>query len=254
MKSAKLPAIQFYPGDWRKDVGVQSLSYHDRGIWFELLLLMHDSEERGVLTLNRKPITEEQLARLLGLDKQILTTTLTSLHEAGVASIDPVTGGLMSRRMVRDEALRKIRIKAGTKGGNPALVKQKSTTGDKQNPTPSSSSSISTSIPTLAVTSEEVPADRGALILTLPLNSGEYSIHEKDVEEARELYPAVNVLQDFRNMKGWLMASPKRRKTRHGIRKFINAWLSRSQDKAGGSADTKGPNPNRYWKPEDSNE
>ena len=68
--SDKLPALQFYPGDWRRDVGVQSLSFHDRGVWFEMVMLMHGSEVRGKLILNGKPIPEDALCRLLGLDNQ----------------------------------------------------------------------------------------------------------------------------------------------------------------------------------------
>ena len=52
----KVPSIQFYPADWRKDPGVQALTYEERGIWIEILFLMHESEERGKLTLNGKPI------------------------------------------------------------------------------------------------------------------------------------------------------------------------------------------------------
>lgn len=146
---SKLPAFQFYPGDWRKDVGVQSLSYHDRGVWWEMLCLMHESEKRGLLVLNGRPMNDEVLARTLGLDKQILTTTITNLLDLGVASRDDSNGALMCRRMVRDENLRQIRTEAGKKGGNPVLVNQKPTTEVKQIPTPSSSVSTasSTSLP-----------------------------------------------------------------------------------------------------------
>lgn len=145
----KLPAFQFYPGDWRKDPGVQSLSFHDRGVWFEILCLMHESEERGKLLLRGQPMPEDALSRLLGLDKQSLTKTLTTLVEYGVASCDPATGVLFNRRMVRDEKLRKIRQEAGKLGGNPRLLNQTAnqnqTTGDNQKPTPSSSPSFSSS-------------------------------------------------------------------------------------------------------------
>jgi hypothetical protein len=134
---SKLPAFQFYPGDWRKDMGVQSLSFHDRGVWWEMLCLMHESEKRGVLILNGKAMEPASLARLLGLDNQILTTTITSLLTSGVASRDEDTGAIYSRRMVRDEKLRKIRSEAGSKGGNPVLLNQNQTTGVNQNPTPS---------------------------------------------------------------------------------------------------------------------
>jgi hypothetical protein len=134
---SKLPAFQFYPGDWRKDMGVQSLNYHDRGVWWEMLCLMHESERRGVLVLNGQAMGEDSLSRLLGLDKQILTTTLTNLLTSGVASREDGTGAIYSRRMVNDEYIRKVRSEAGSKGGNPRLLKQIPTTGVKQIPTPS---------------------------------------------------------------------------------------------------------------------
>jgi hypothetical protein len=142
--SKKLPAIQFYPGDWHKDIGVQSLCYHDKGVWFEILLLMFESEQRGVLLLNGAPMPEEQLAWLLRLDNQTLNQTLTNILKFGVASRNEATGALYCRRMVRDEEVRKIHAEAGKKGGNPALVNQTRNQNDSQKPTPSSSSSIST--------------------------------------------------------------------------------------------------------------
>ena len=143
--NTKLPSFQFYPADWRKDPAVQSLSFHDRGVWFEIILLMHESEQRGKLLLNGNAMPEEALARILGLDKQNLEGTLTNILTYGVASRCDETGALMCRRMIRDEKIRQIRKEAGKLGGNPALVKQNSTTEDKQNPTPSSSSSYSSS-------------------------------------------------------------------------------------------------------------
>lgn len=134
MTSVKLPALNFYIGDWRKDIGVQSLPYHERGIWFEIICLMHESEQRGKLMLNGKPMPQEALARLLGLDNQILTTALRSILDAGVASIESETGILVCRRMVRDENIRKIRTECGKRGGNPALLNQKSTTPLKLSP------------------------------------------------------------------------------------------------------------------------
>jgi len=147
-KIHKLPAIQFYVGDWRKDPSVQSLNYHDRGVWFEMICLMHESEERGKLVLNGQPMPIDALARLLGLDKQILTTTLTTLLTYGVASQCPDTGIISNRRMIRDEEIRKTRANCGKLGGNPILLNQKSTTKDKQISTPSTSLSSSTSAST----------------------------------------------------------------------------------------------------------
>jgi hypothetical protein len=162
----KLPAFQFYPGDWRKDVGVQSLNYFDRGVWHEMLCLMHESERRGVLTLNGQAMSDDSLGRLLGLDKQTLTTTLNTLLTSGVASREAQTGAIFCRRMVRDEKLREVRAAAGKLGGNPLLLNQNRTTPDnhaaKQTRTPSSSSSVSSSkTKTELSLSGEAPDERG---------------------------------------------------------------------------------------------
>ena len=154
----KLPAIQFYPGDWHKDQGVQALNLLQRGAWFELLLMMHDSDERGVLLVNGSPMPDAVIARRLGLDNQSANQILTTLLTYGVASRRDTDGALFCRRMVKDERLRQVRTESGKKGGNPRLLnqtpnqpanqppKQTPTTGVKQIPTPSSSSSITTSI------------------------------------------------------------------------------------------------------------
>jgi hypothetical protein len=114
---SKLPAFQFYPADWRADIGIQSLSYHDRGVWFEILCLMHQSEERGRLVLNGRPMSDEALSRALGLPVDELTATLERLLDYGVATRDD-DGALVNRRMLRDEAVRRMRAEAGRRGGH----------------------------------------------------------------------------------------------------------------------------------------
>lgn len=71
-------------------------------------------------------------------------------------------------------------------------------------------------------------------IITLPLNTGEeYPVFQRNIGEFAELYPAVDVLQAMRGMRGWLLTNPAKRKTKRGINRFINSWLSREQDKGG---------------------
>lgn len=68
--------------------------------------------------------------------------------------------------------------------------------------------------------------------ITLTLNDkSEYTVDRIQVQEWQELYPAVDVEQELKKMKGWLNANPTKRKTRRGIMRFINNWLSREQDK-----------------------
>lgn len=143
---AKLPSMQFYPGDWRKDPGVQALTYEERGVWFEMLLIMFESSERGFLVLNGQKMPDEALARMLGLLNQQVNQIVSKLIAYGVAKVEDGTGIIFCSRMVKDEVLRKTRSNSGKLGGNPTLLKQNPTTGVKQNPTPSSSSSSSSSI------------------------------------------------------------------------------------------------------------
>lgn len=110
-----------------------------------MLCIMHESDQRGVLLLNGKPIPDEALARMLNLDNQTLNQTLNLILNYGVASRRESDGAIYCRRMVRDQKLIEIRREAGKMGGNPVLLKQKPTTHLKQNPTPSSSVSSSVS-------------------------------------------------------------------------------------------------------------
>lgn len=70
----------------------------------------------------------------------------------------------------------------------------------------------------------------------LPTNRiGEvYSIYTNDIFDLRALYPAVDVMQELRNMLGWLRANPTRRKTKNGMARFINSWLAKEQDRGRG--------------------
>lgn len=70
-------------------------------------------------------------------------------------------------------------------------------------------------------------------VVCLPLNDGtEFPVTDTIVSEFSTLYPAVDVEQALRNMRGWLLNNPKNRKTASGIRRFMNSWLSREQDRA----------------------
>lgn len=74
----------------------------------------------------------------------------------------------------------------------------------------------------------------------LPLVDGtDFEISVEMVAELSGLYPAVDVEQQLRNMRGWLLANPKNRKTKAGVMRFVNSWLSREQNSARPSANQK---------------
>ena len=76
-------------------------------------------------------------------------------------------------------------------------------------------------------------------VIELTLNDKSlYPIFQDNIDEWKDLYQSVDILQELKKMKGWLNANPTKRKTKRGILKFINSWLSREQDK-GYKADRK---------------
>lgn len=69
-------------------------------------------------------------------------------------------------------------------------------------------------------------------VFELPTNTGEgYAFYQSDIDGYKSLYPSVNVEQEMRKMIGWLDANPTRRKTKTGMKRFVNNWLANEQDK-----------------------
>ncbi len=65
------------------------------------------------------------------------------------------------------------------------------------------------------------------------LNDGtRYEITENDVETFQQLYPGIDVRQEIRSVEAWCLSNQKNRKTRNGAKRFLNAWLSRAQNRA----------------------
>lgn len=71
-------------------------------------------------------------------------------------------------------------------------------------------------------------------VISIMMNTGEeYPITQSYVLELAELYPAVDIMQELRAMKGWCDANPRKRKTAGGMKRFINAWISKVQNRGG---------------------
>lgn len=80
----------------------------------------------------------------------------------------------------------------------------------------------------------EVETSAQAVFISLPLvtGSGSFDVTFNYLNSLRQLYPAVDVEQEFRKMYGWLDSNPRNRKTSRGIKRFITSWLGRAQDLA----------------------
>ena len=86
----------------------------------------------------------------------------------------------------------------------------------------------------LSIPSAEPGTASAPPVISIILNDKSlFDVSPEDYNRWCELYPAVNVMQELRKMSSWSTDNPKRRKTKSGIRRFINAWLSKEQDKGG---------------------
>lgn len=117
-----LPAMPFYTGDWLKCLEVRTLPLDCRALWLDMLCYMWESTERGVLLSPKgRPYSNEEIIRMVGLDNQNSAEWLTRIINDGVCSRRS-DGAIYSRRMVKDEKIRRLRKEVGAKGGNPKLL------------------------------------------------------------------------------------------------------------------------------------
>lgn len=123
----KRPSFQFYPADWRNNAKLRRCSWEARGVWIELLGLLHDSDNYGVLSWPLKEIAQALGAPLKALkelvDKGVLYgvekgecepfvyTPRSGRKEGEPVALVPVQQGPVwfSPRMVRDEYVRTVR-------------------------------------------------------------------------------------------------------------------------------------------------
>lgn len=99
----KLPAFQFYTGDWMKDPQVSMCAPATRGIWIDLLCAMHDSGQSGEITG-----TVEQLARLCRCSPDEMTAAIDDLAVTFTADVTKCNGRvtLVCRRMKKEAKAR----------------------------------------------------------------------------------------------------------------------------------------------------
>jgi hypothetical protein len=116
------PWMKFYPQDWRADEKLRMCSLAARGLWIEMVALMHRSEKYGTLLINGIVPTDAQVAMQVGAEVSEVSKLLSELEAAGVFSRTG-TQAIYSRRMKRDEKKAKNARNNGKKGGNPKLSK-----------------------------------------------------------------------------------------------------------------------------------
>jgi hypothetical protein len=116
MPKKKDSYITFFPADWMTDTELRLLPLEARGLWIDMLCIMHQSETGYSLVSNGRKICAKSLSLLAHISPEKTENLLKQIIEAGVCSVDE-DGVIYSRRLLRDKELREKRAKAGSKGG-----------------------------------------------------------------------------------------------------------------------------------------
>lgn len=261
------PSFQFYPADWRANANLRRCSRPARGVWMDVLCILHENEDaygqrpwtlEDIAMAADSPLElVQELARkevLKGSDTEHVEFVYTPRHAGQdgepVTLIDTKAPLWFSSRMVRDEYVRSRRG-AGTQfttekqpQKSPVRKPKRSPTrtiGDGKGDGPSSSTSSSSTVQKDSHSSNENSTGPSALVpaaglkepfVLLPTNVTDqtFPITVAKVAEFSMLYPAVDVEAEMRKILGWLINNEKKRKTKTGMLKFVNSWLSRQQD------------------------
>lgn len=168
------PSFQFYPGDWQANSNLRRCTHAEKGAWIDVMCLLHDSTEYGVLRWPLKEIAQAIGAPLSmlksivgkgvlkGADKGETCAAFVYVPRSGRRDGEPVTliaeqeGPIWySSRMVKDEYVRSVRGESSRfqcEGDDASKAAPKPPLGDstKASPKPpfgdGSSSSSSSSI------------------------------------------------------------------------------------------------------------
>lgn len=192
----KRPSFQFYPGDWMRSTDLRSCSIGARGMWIDMLCLMHEGKPYGYLKVGEMVILLPILARIVGVSLPKAEEYLTELKSTGVCSIDG-DGCIYSRRMIRDEEIRAKRAVGGFDSQNNPNVPRKK---DKVKGYPSNdpnNPSLGVS-PASASASASSNTKSKALVIS---KAADPCPHQKIVELYHEhlpMLPRVKILTDAR--------------------------------------------------------
>lgn len=198
-------------------------------VYVHLLTIASGAVERGVL-IN---VNSEDLASALDVDCEEVDEVLKAMQ--GRVLEGAKLSGWDKRQVAREDGAAERSKAWRERKRTDANAGERKRAADKKR-----EEEINNKANTLASTAVAVPAK---LVCTLPLNDdSEHEVFDVDVQQWQELYLAVDVRQQLRNLKGWLMGNPKLRKTKSGINRFINSWMSRAQNDA---KPTGGSNENR---------
>ena len=218
--------------------------------WFKLLCLAGKQNNSGVFLMNDKiAYTDEMLSTIFRMHVNTVRLSLQTFQNFGM--IELIEGVITIPNWDKHQQLDALENKReymkkymAEKRANQKQIacKTNSKTNSKTNVSSLDKDiDIEEDIDNICITNINITntselvsltPNENALISLILNNKKYFNIFQKDIDYYQDLYPAVNVLQELKLMKGWLDSNPSNRKTEKGIKAFITRWLGKKQDKA----------------------
>lgn len=241
----RAPAFQLYAQDLLSDANVMAMALDELGAYMKLLAIVWN--ERGVLNPSDDP---DRFARMLGCPRDDFDRIWGAISRCFYT--DDV-GRVQHQRLDKERKQQAAWRKRAQLGGLAKAAKQRASrqeADDRQCSEPaqvctssSSSSSSSTSEdqeqkkdissepPRTAPSEPEDDSPSVLIFPTIGLDGAEWHLRQRLVTELEGLFPGLDVVGGARTALAWVRASPTRRKTGRGMRKFLTGWLTRCVDR-----------------------
>ena len=188
-------------GDWKRKTA--HLSAEERGIYAELL-------DHAYATESPLPANRIALQRIAGINSQTEIESLSKILEEFFSLTEQ---GYRNKRVDEEIAKRREFIESRRIGANArwaATREQKAHKGNGSKPI----------------------IDDSSIIEMIQLNTGEeWPVHESFSNEMQRLYPVVDVPLTLKEIRAWCLSNPTKLKTKSGVKRFINGWFARIQDR-----------------------
>lgn len=86
-----------------------------------------------------------------------------------------------------------------------------------------------------ASSAPEPEGEQEQSVAMIPLADGsEFPVPASLASEYAAAYPGVDVAGELAQVRAWCLSNPRKRKTKTGVRRFLNSWLDRAQNQVGG--------------------
>lgn len=253
-KFRKPPYFKFNVGDFLSSLAVQRMNSEQRG-WYLMLLarswdstrccyLVNDPDAIemavGIRIMLDGSLEPEELARFRSTGQIVLNQFDTTedgrfIYNDRLLSEYEELSGFRSKlsRTIKNGLARKRKQEKDLHANSRVTLENSTVTLESQTETETETRDHSQRQEKSVSSAPENPSGAEPVAGTLSLIDGtKYQVAKQEIDQWQALYPAIDVTQQFRSMQGWLLANPKNRKTRSGIKRFINSWLAREQNSA----------------------